>query len=122
MDWDRNDPFRPGATDPLLGNETYGKEEESFSEAVTNMTTNQSTEYNAYGSQEWAVGSTLNPSMLHSAPLTPLGIALHTLDPSMLQSSDLTPPGVALDIPTGPSVNADVASVSSGIQRSDEET
>lgn len=102
MDPDGNSPFKPGATDPLLGNETCGEEDHGFSEAVTNATTNQSTEYNAYMPQEWGVGS--------------------TLDPSMLPSSDLTPPEVALGIPTGPSVDAYVPSVFSGIQRSHDET
>ncbi|KAK4062968.1 hypothetical protein Trihar35433_8763 [Trichoderma harzianum] len=122
MDREGNGPFRPGATDPLLGNKTYGEEEESFSEAVANATTNQSTEYNAYRPQEWVVGSTLDPNMLQRPLLTPPEVALHTLDPSMLQGLDLTPSRVALDIPTGPSVNAAVASVSSGIQCSHEET
>ncbi|KAL6803601.1 hypothetical protein J3E68DRAFT_178712 [Trichoderma sp. SZMC 28012] len=122
MDPDGNGPFRPGATDPLLGNETCGEEDHGFSEAVVNATTNQSTEYNAYMPQEWVVGSTLDPSMLQRLPLTSPEVALHTLDPSMLPSSDLTPPEVALGIPTDPSVDAYVPSVFSGIQRSHDET
>ncbi|KAK4081213.1 uncharacterized protein Triagg1_2745 [Trichoderma aggressivum f. europaeum] len=102
MDRDGNGPFRLGAANPLLGDETYGEEGQGFPEAIADAFTNQSTGHDAYGAQEWGDGGTLNPSML--------------------QGSDLTPPGVALGIPTGPSGDAYVDSVPSGIEGSHDET
>ncbi|KAL5093592.1 hypothetical protein Trisim1_010321 [Trichoderma cf. simile WF8] len=122
MDPDGNGPFRPGATDPLLGNETYGEEDQGFLEAVADTSTNEFTEHNEYIAQAWGIGPTLDPNILHSSPPTPPGVALGIIDPSMLEGSDLTTPGVALGIPTGPSVNAYIDSVSSGFQCSHEET
>lgn len=122
MDWDDNGAFRPGAVNPLLGHETCGEEDQSFPGAVADTITNEFTEHNAYIAQEWGVGPTLDPSILHSSPPTPPGVASGIIDPSMLEGSGLTTPGVALGIPTGPSVDADVASDSSGIQRSHDET
>ncbi|PNP51100.1 hypothetical protein THARTR1_08328 [Trichoderma harzianum] len=107
MDWDGNGPFKPGAANPpLMGHETYGEEDQGFPEAVADTAANQFTEHNAYehGAQEWGDGATLNPRLLR------------------VQTSHLTPPGVALAIPTGPSVDAYVDSVPSGIQCSHEET
>ncbi|KAL7907356.1 hypothetical protein GGI35DRAFT_87142 [Trichoderma velutinum] len=103
MNWDDNGPFRRGAANPILGDETYGVEEDLGSlEPVATTITDQLTIHNAYGAQEWGDGP--------------------TLDPSLLQNSDLTPPGVALGIPTGPSIGTYVDSVPSEIQCSHEET
>ncbi|KAH0528973.1 hypothetical protein TsFJ059_003781 [Trichoderma semiorbis] len=82
MDWDDNGAFRPGAVNPLLGHETCGEEDQSFPGAVADIITNEFTEHNAYIAQEWGVGPTLDPSILHSSPPTPPGVASGIIDPS----------------------------------------
>ncbi|QYS95447.1 hypothetical protein H0G86_002739 [Trichoderma simmonsii] len=102
MSWDGNGAFKPGAANPpLLADETYGEEDQSFSGAVADTITNEFTEHNASIAQEWGVRPTLDPSILHSSPPTPPGVASGIIDPSMLEGSGLTTPGVALGSPFG---------------------
>ncbi|KAL7783625.1 hypothetical protein V8C37DRAFT_414677 [Trichoderma ceciliae] len=90
-------PFKPGAPNPMMGDETNDEWDEDDKYATESILGPQAFEYDAYDTQECMNGSTIDPRLLQSQSLhsTPLGPGVFT-DPTLDTS---TPEGLLTGSP-----------------------